>query len=162
MRRFTLYIMMAFVISFQLSATLTPQEAVNRFVANSSLRYASVGVQVISLDSACSIASYRPEQANITASTMKTVVSSAALGLLGPHFRFETPVYLDGELKNGHFKGNIIIRGIGDPSLGSVFLPNQANIVTEIIEALQAHGITRIEGTVIGDDSFYSFPYFGN
>ncbi len=160
MRRFTLYIMMAFVISFQLSATLTPQEAVNRFVANSSLRYASVGVQVISLDSACSIASYRPEQANITASTMKTVVSSAALGLLGPHFRFETPVYLDGELKNGHFKGNIIIRGIGDPSLGSVFLPNQANIVTEIIEALQAHGITRIEGTVIGDDSFYSFPYF--
>lgn len=161
MRRFTLlFIMMACAISFQLSATLTPQEAVNRFVANSSLRYASVGVQVISLDSARSIASYRPEQANITASTMKTVVSSAALGLLGPHFRFETPVYLDGELKNGHFKGNIIIRGTGDPTLGSVFLPNQANIVTEIIEALQARGITRIEGTVIGDDSFYSFPYF--
>ena len=120
---------------------LTPQEAVDKFVSNSSLRYASLGVQVIDLDSARSVACYRPEQANITASTMKTVVSSAALGLLGPHFRFETPVYLDGELKEGTFKGNIVIRGMGDPTIGSVFLPRQANIVEEIVAALRARGI---------------------
>lgn len=139
---------------------LTPQEAVNKFVSHSSLRYASLGVQVIDLDSARSIASYRPEQANITASTMKTVVSSAALGLLGPHFRFETPVYLDGELKEGHFKGDIVIRGLGDPTIGSVFLPCQANIVEEIIAALHARGIQKVEGTIIGDDSYYCYPYY--
>ncbi len=139
---------------------MTPQEAVDRFVSHSSLRYASVGVQVIDLDSARSIASYRPEQANITASTMKTVVSSAALGLLGPHFRFETPVYLDGVVEDGCFKGNVVIRGTGDPTLGSVFLPRQANIVGEIIAALRARGITRIEGAVIGDDSYYCYPYY--
>jgi len=150
---------MALAATQQLLA-LTPQEAVDRFVSHSSLRYASVGVQVIDLDSARSIASYRPDQANITASTMKTVISSAALGLLGPHFRFETPVYLDGEVQDGVFKGNIIIRGLGDPTLGSVFLPCQANIVSEIIAALKAIGITRIEGTVIGDDSYYSYPYY--
>jgi D-alanyl-D-alanine carboxypeptidase/D-alanyl-D-alanine-endopeptidase (penicillin-binding protein 4) len=139
---------------------LTPQEAVNKFVSHSSLRYASLGVQVIDLDSSRSIASYRPEQANITASTMKTVVSSAALGLLGPHFRFETPVYLDGELKDGHFKGNIVIRGLGDPTIGSVFLPCQANIVGEIIDALRARGIHKVEGSIIGDDSYYCYPYY--
>ena len=138
----------------------TAQEAVDRFVSNSSLRYASVGVQVIDLDSAKSIASYRPDQANITASTMKTVVSSAALGLLGPHFRFETPVYLDGEVRDGQFKGNIIIQGLGDPTLGSVFLPNQPNIVAEIISALKARGITRVEGAIVGDDSYYGYPYY--
>ncbi|MBR4830019.1 MAG: D-alanyl-D-alanine carboxypeptidase/D-alanyl-D-alanine-endopeptidase [Muribaculaceae bacterium] len=138
----------------------TPQEAVNKFVSNSSLRYASIGVQVIDLDSAKSIASFHPDQANITASTMKTVVSSAALGLMGPHFRFETPVYLDGEICDGHFKGNIVICGTGDPTLGSVFLPNQPNITDEIIAALRYQGITEIEGAIIGDDSFYSFPYF--
>jgi len=138
----------------------TPQEAVDKFISHSSLRYASVGVQVIDLDSAKSIASYRPEQANITASTMKTVVSSAALGLLGPHFRFETPVYLEGVLKDGTFKGNIVIRGLGDPTIGSVFLPQQANLVEEIVAALQAHGIHKVEGTIVGDDSYYSFPYF--
>ena len=139
---------------------LTPQEAVDKFVSNSSLRHASIGVQVIDLDSAKSIASYRPDQSNITASTMKTVVSSAALGLMGPHFRFETPVYLDGTIEDGHFKGNIIIRGTGDPTLGSVFLPCQANIVEEIIGALCALGISSIEGAIIGDDSYYSYPYY--
>ncbi len=141
-------------------AAYTAQEAVDKFVSHSSLRYASVGVNVIDLDSAKSSATYRPEQANITASTMKTVVSSAALGLLGPHFRFETPVYLDGEVVDGCFKGNIVIRGIGDPTLGSVFLPNQANIVDEILDALRARGITSIQGQVIGDDSYYSYPYY--
>ena len=137
MKKIAISILLAIVVALPLMA-YTPQEAVNKFVSHSSLRYASLGVQVIDLDSARSIASYRPEQANITASTMKTVVSSAALGLLGPHFRFETPVYLDGELKDGTFKGDIIIRGLGDPTIGSVFLPCQANIVQEIIDALGA------------------------
>ena len=159
MRKIALIAALALTAVAQLVA-MTPQEAVNRFVSNSSLRYASVGVQVIDLDSARSVASYRPEQANITASTMKTVVSSAALGLLGPHFRFETPVYLDGVVEDGCFKGNVVIRGTGDPTLGSVFLPCQANIVDEIITALRARGITSIEGAIIGDDSYYGYPYF--
>jgi D-alanyl-D-alanine carboxypeptidase/D-alanyl-D-alanine-endopeptidase (penicillin-binding protein 4) len=153
------FLMLALMAAAQLQ-TNSAQEAVDKFVSHSSLRYASVGVTVIDLDSAKTIASYRPEQANITASTMKTVVSSAALGLLGPHFRFETPVYLDGEVTDGHFKGNIVIRGTGDPTLGSVFLPCQANIVEEIVAALQACGITQVEGAVIGDDSLYAYPYF--
>ncbi|MBQ1486288.1 MAG: D-alanyl-D-alanine carboxypeptidase, partial [Muribaculaceae bacterium] len=152
-------LLVTLVSAWQLHAD-TAQEAVDKFVANSSLRYASVGVTVIDLDSAKTIASYRPEQANITASTMKTVVSSAALGMLGPHFRFETPVYLDGTVEDGHFKGNIVIRGTGDPTLGSVFLPCQANIVDEIVAALRARGITWVEGAVIGDDSLYAYPFF--
>ena len=160
MKRITVAILLVLAASLQLMASYTPQEAVNKFVSNSSLRHASVGVQVIDLDSAKSIACYRPEQANITASTMKTVVSSAALGLLGPHFRFETPVYLDGVVTDGIFRGNIVIRGMGDPTLGSVFLPNQANIVDEIIAALQSRGITCVMGAIVGDDSYYAYPYY--
>ncbi|MBR5171091.1 MAG: D-alanyl-D-alanine carboxypeptidase/D-alanyl-D-alanine-endopeptidase [Muribaculaceae bacterium] len=160
MKRIALLITIALVATLQLLASRTAQDAVNKFVSDSSLQYASVGVQVIDLATGESIASYRPEQANITASTMKTVVSSAALGLLGPHFRFETPVYLDGEVVNGRFVGDIVIRGLGDPTLGSVFLPRQANIVSEILAALRARGITAVEGRVVGDDSYYCYPYF--
>ena len=71
MKRISLFLIAAVAAVSQLMASYTPQEAVNKFVSHSSLRYASVGVQVIDLDSAKSIASYRPEQANITASTMK-------------------------------------------------------------------------------------------
>ncbi len=159
MKRITITTLVALLATFQLIA-YTAQEAVDKFVSHSSLRYASVGVQVIDLDSAMSIASYRPDQANITASTMKTVVSSAALGLMGPHFRFETPVYLDGEVKDGHFKGDIVIRGMGDPTLGSIFLPQQANIVEEILDALRARGINSVEGSIMGDDSYYAYPFY--
>ena len=159
MKRITITTLVALLATFQLIA-YTAQEAVDKFVSHSSLRYASVGVQVIDLDSAMSIASYSPDQANITASTMKTVVSSAALGLMGPHFRFETPVYLDGEVKDGHFKGDIVIRGTGDPTLGSIFLPQQANIVEEILDALRARGINSVEGSIMGDDSYYAYPYY--
>ncbi len=159
MKRIALSLLLLLAVAAPLAA-MTPQEAVNKFVSHSSLRHASVGVQVIDLDSARSIASYRPEQANITASTMKTVVSSAALGLLGPHFSFETPVYLDGVIEGGCFKGSIVVLGTGDPTLGSVFLPCQANIVEEVIAALQARGITSIEGTISCDDNFYGYPYY--
>ena len=159
MKKITIVLLMALVAVSQLAA-YTAQEAVDKFVSHSSLRYASVGVQVVDLDSAKSIASFRPEQANITASTMKTMVSSAALGLLGPHFRFETPVYLDGEIRDNCLYGDIIVKGMGDPTLGSVFLPCQANIVDEIVAALKSRGINRIEGSVICDDSYYGFPYF--
>ena len=160
MKRIALSIITALAVTLPLLASYTPQEAVNKFVTHSSLRYASVGVQVIDLDSAKSIASYRPDQANITASTMKTVVSSAALGLLGPHFRFETPVYFDGEIRGNVLYGNIIVKGMGDPTLGSVFLPCQANIVDEIIGALKALGVSQIEGEIICDDSYYGYPYY--
>ncbi len=160
MKRIALSVITVLAAALPLLASYTPQEAVNKFVSHSSLRYASVGVQVIDLDSAKSIASYRPEQANITASTMKTVVSSAALGLLGPHFRFETPVYLDGEIRRGCLYGDIIVKGMGDPTLGSVFLPCQANIVDEVIAALQALGVNRIEGEIICDDTYYGYPYY--
>ena len=159
MKRITITTLVALLATFQLIA-YTAQEAVDKFVSHSSLRYASVGVQVIDLDSAMSIASYRPDQANITASTMKTVVSSAALGLMGPHFRFETPIYLDGEITDGHFKGDIVIRGTGDPTLGSIFLPQQANIVEEILDALRARGINSVEGSILGDDSYYAYPFY--
>ena len=158
-KRIILSMALALAATLQLTA-YTAQEAVNKFVSHSSLRYASVGVNVIDLDSAKSIASYRPDQANITASTMKTVVSSAALGLLGPHFRFETPVYIDGEIRDNCLYGDIIVKGMGDPTLGSVFMPNQANIVDEIIGALSAQGIARVEGNIICDDSYYGYPYY--
>ena len=159
MKKTVLSILLAIAAALPAMA-YTAQEAVDLFVSHSTLRYASVGVTVIDLDSAKTIASYRPDQSNITASTMKTVISSAALGLLGPHYRFETPVYLDGEVSDGCFTGNIIVRGMGDPTLGSVNLPNQANIVDEIISALRARGITRVKGAVIGDDSYYGYPYY--
>jgi len=140
---------------------LTPQQAVDEFAGQDNLRHASLGIAVVNLDSSRVMASHGIDQSDITASTMKTVTSSAALGLLGPDFTFETPVYLDGEIKGNRFKGNLVVRGTGDPTLGTRYIP-VTDVVAEIVTALQQRGITKIEGNVVCDDSYYPYPYYHN
>jgi len=142
---------------------LTPQQAqqaIDNMANDAQLRHASLGVAVYDLDSARVIASHGLDQSDITASTMKTVTSAAALELLGNDFCFETPVYLDGEIKGDRFKGNLVVRGTGDPTLGSRYLAQLPDFVGEIVTALRQRGISRIEGAIVADDSYYPFPYY--
>lgn len=53
------------------------------------------------------------------ASVMKLVTTYAALDQLGPAFVWRTPLYLDGVIDNGAFRGTVYIRGAGDPKLVS-------------------------------------------
>ncbi len=47
---------------------------------------------------------------------MKLVTTYAALEQLGPTYVWRTPVYLDGVVDNGAFRGTVYIKGAGDPS----------------------------------------------
>ncbi len=60
----------------------------------------------------------------VPASTLKIVTTAAALSILGSDFTFETMIQHDGifDSISGVLKGNLYIKGGGDPSLGSEFL----------------------------------------
>ncbi|MBP5562097.1 MAG: D-alanyl-D-alanine carboxypeptidase/D-alanyl-D-alanine-endopeptidase [Muribaculaceae bacterium] len=134
------------------------QKTVDAFVADTMLRHASAGVALVDLSTGEIIAGNHVDVACITASTMKTVTSSAARLTLGPDFQYVTPVYLDGAVKGNRLEGNIVVVGTGDPTLGSQFFKDDLDITGEIVKALQSHGINRIEGKVIVDNSAYPFP----
>ncbi|MBP5687105.1 MAG: D-alanyl-D-alanine carboxypeptidase/D-alanyl-D-alanine-endopeptidase [Muribaculaceae bacterium] len=136
------------------------QKAIDRFVDDSLMRHASVGVIVTDLKSGKMLGGRNINLACITASTMKTVTSSAALELLGADFTFETPVYLDGEIHGNTLRGNLVIVGRGDPTLGSVYFKDNLDIVHEVIDILNKQGITTIEGKVIVDNSLYHYPAY--
>ena len=138
---------------------ITPQEAVNRFALDNTMRHASLGVMIMGIDSGNVIASYNPDLSVITASTMKTVTSTTALELLGGDYRFETVVHTIGEIDGNKLKGNLIITGYGDPTLGSQYFPKN-NIIGEIIDSLRNAGITEIQGRIIVDASFYNYPAY--
>ena len=123
---------------------LTMQEAVDLFVSTPSLRHAAAGVAVMRIDSGTVVASNLLDQAIVTASTMKTVTSAAALEILGGDFQFQTNVLLQGNVENDTLHGNIVIVGSGDPTLGSRYFPKNPNIVKEIITALKDKGISWI------------------
>ena len=59
------------------------QKAIDRFVDDSLMRHGSLGVIVVDVKSGKTLGSRNANMACITASTMKTVTSSAALELLG-------------------------------------------------------------------------------
>lgn len=134
------------------------QNVIDKFANAPTLRHATVGVMVCDIDSGKLIASHNPDLSVITASSMKTVTSSAALLLLGSQYRFKTPVFLVGEIDGETLHGDLVVVGCGDPTLGSKHFPENPNIVEEIVQGLKSRGIRKINGKIILDQSLISYP----
>ncbi|WP_432713355.1 D-alanyl-D-alanine carboxypeptidase/D-alanyl-D-alanine endopeptidase [Pedobacter sp.] len=90
-----------------------------------------------------------------TASTLKTITSATAFGILGKDFQYKTTLAYSGTLTNGVLKGDLIIVGGGDPTLGSWrYAQSKENeVLNQLVKAVKAAGINKIEGRIIGDDS---------
>jgi D-alanyl-D-alanine carboxypeptidase/D-alanyl-D-alanine-endopeptidase (penicillin-binding protein 4) len=82
------------------------------------------------------------------ASTIKLLTSLAALEVLGPQYRWKTDLLTNGKIQNGLLKGDLLIRGSGDPKL----IPEEIN---KILLNLQSLGVKRIDGQLILDRSAY-------
>lgn len=99
------------------------------------------------------------EKSLIPASCLKLVTSATALSRLGEDFQCETALGFTGEINSqGVLQGNLIIRGGGDPTLGSDRFESQMKydeLIDFWVNEVQKVGIRRIEGHVIGDDRFF-------
>jgi D-alanyl-D-alanine carboxypeptidase/D-alanyl-D-alanine-endopeptidase (penicillin-binding protein 4) len=91
-----------------------------------------------------------------SASTLKLISTASALSVLGPNYRYQTFVEHDGTIIDSVLKGNIYIRGTGDPSLGSsrVGLDFQ-QVVNLFAQKIREYGIRKIEGFIVGDGSIF-------
>lgn len=84
----------------------------------------------------------------VPASNQKLPVTYGALALLGPSYRFQTEVVGTGALVGDVWRGDIWLRGLGDPTLKSADLAALARDVA-------AWGIRRVDGAVIADESWF-------
>jgi len=82
------------------------------------------------------------------ASTEKLALSFSLLSVLGPTYRIETRVIGSGLLEGATWRGDVALQGAGDPTLSSAALRSLAAKV-------RAQGIRRIEGRILGDESYY-------
>ncbi|MGC4396301.1 D-alanyl-D-alanine carboxypeptidase/D-alanyl-D-alanine endopeptidase [Hydrogenophaga sp. T2] len=85
------------------------------------------------------------------ASVMKLVTTYAALDLLGPEHTWRTRFYTDGAVDGGALRGNLYIRGGGDPK----FVLER---IQAAFEALQAQGARVILGDLVLDHSAFDLP----
>ncbi|MDB5727190.1 MAG: dacB [Noviherbaspirillum sp.] len=87
------------------------------------------------------------------ASTMKLVTSNAALELLGPAFTWKTQAYIDGVEAGDVLRGDLVIKGSGDPKL---VLEN----LWLFLRRIRDKGIREIRGNLILDSSvFEDIPF---
>jgi serine-type D-Ala-D-Ala carboxypeptidase/endopeptidase (penicillin-binding protein 4) len=82
------------------------------------------------------------------ASNEKLAVALAALDQLGPGFRIATRVLGDGRLDGSVFRGALVLKGYGDPTVGSADLALLARRV-------EAAGVRRVTRAVVGDESYF-------
>jgi len=96
------------------------------------------------------VASSNEDKALIPASLFKLFTNFAALEILGPDKKFETKLYINGNIEKGVLKGDLIISGSGDPTF---YIENLYNFAL----ALKAIGISEVKGDLLYfDNNFLS------
>jgi D-alanyl-D-alanine carboxypeptidase/D-alanyl-D-alanine-endopeptidase (penicillin-binding protein 4) len=101
----------------------------------------------------------RPSQARILASNTKLFTTAAALARFGTEGTLGTEVLGAGDLaEDGVWRGNLHLRGSGDPSFGSRSFTRRAYgggsaTVEELAQLLEDAGVARVTGRIVGDES---------
>ncbi len=84
------------------------------------------------------------------ASTMKLITTYAALEMLGPTHQWKTEFFTDGTLSNGVLRGNLYLKGGGDPKLNMEKL-------WLLMRDLRANGV-QVTGDLVLDRSHFVQP----
>ncbi|HJR57997.1 MAG TPA: D-alanyl-D-alanine carboxypeptidase/D-alanyl-D-alanine-endopeptidase [Vicinamibacterales bacterium] len=112
------------------------------------------GVQVRSLDRGDVLFAHNAGKLMMPASNMKILTLAAAAERLGWDHRFSTTLEAAGTLADGTLRGDLIVRGGGDPTISTRGKRSEI-VFDEWAAALRTAGITSIEGRIIGDDQAF-------
>jgi D-alanyl-D-alanine carboxypeptidase/D-alanyl-D-alanine-endopeptidase (penicillin-binding protein 4) len=128
--------------------------SLNALVSQEEFRGAHWGICIASpVNDNAVIFNLNADKCFVPASTIKLLTSAAALDSFGPDYRFETTFLAANELdSSGALRGDLIIRGSGDPSLNKRQNGNELpTAFLQIADSLWARGLQRICGHLNGD-----------
>jgi D-alanyl-D-alanine carboxypeptidase/D-alanyl-D-alanine-endopeptidase (penicillin-binding protein 4) len=106
------------------------------------------GAVVVDLRTGRLLFARHPDLPLAPASNEKLTVSFTALHELGATYRFRTEIFGRGHQEDGVWHGDVFLKGFGDPTLSSLQ-------VERLATQIAALGITRIDGRVYGDESWF-------
>ena len=132
------------------------QEDVEAILQRAGWGRSEWGVLAVSLDRGDTLVSINPSTPLVPASNVKLLTAAAALHYLGPDFRYRTFLVTDRPIVDGVLQGDLILYGTGDPALSWRFSESRTATLESLADSLLARGITRIEGSVIGDGSYFT------
>ena len=135
---------------------------ISQILDKPELAPAMVGVKVVSLDSGRVIFEENAAKLLRPASNMKIYTVATALDRLTPDYRFHTSVYGSKPDSQGVVHGGLRIYGRGDPSFAARF--NNGDYfkgIDELAARIVAAGVKRVEGDLVGDETYFIGPKYG-
>ena len=140
------------------SITQKLESATKHLLSDEQMKNGSLGFYVADAATGQKIYSYNGEIGLSPASSQKIFTAIASYDLLGRDYRFKTVVGYNGFVEGGVLKGDLIIKGYGDPTLGSWRYegskPN--DIRMKLLKILKSNDIRAIDGNVLIDDGVYA------
>jgi D-alanyl-D-alanine carboxypeptidase/D-alanyl-D-alanine-endopeptidase (penicillin-binding protein 4) len=144
------------------AATAGLKDKITAALARHGMSGSGTSVAVYDLTAKRSVYQLRPDVLRLPASNEKLVTSSAALAGWTSAFRFSTQLFIDapGPDEDGVVRGNIYLRGLGDPTLSTASFQSRhfgmrTSDVHDFVARLEALGVTRVTGRVIADDGYF-------
>lgn len=145
------------------SAHARMSDDIEAYLAQPRFSHATWGIDVLDLATGRTLYRHHAERLFIPASNAKLYTAALALHTLGPRYRFRTSLYATRKPSaSGTLRGDLILYGRGDPSLGQgndSHTPNEW--ADQLASALAARGVKRVTGNLIADDTYYAGPPFG-
>jgi len=122
------------------------------------VRRGQVGIKIVSLASGRTVFEENAEKYFMPASNMKNFTVAAAIERLTPDYRFVTSIYAPSPVgPDGVIRGDVRIYGRGDVSISTAFSEgNYYKGLDDLADKIVRAGVKRIEGSLIGDDSYFT------
>jgi serine-type D-Ala-D-Ala carboxypeptidase/endopeptidase (penicillin-binding protein 4) len=126
------------------------KHTVDSVVAAPMWRNARLGILVVDAASGDTLVQHDADRLFMPASNQKLLTGAIAVQLLGPDFRWRTPLLLHGVQRGHTFHGNVYVQGSGDPSISDFLRGGRAARAFDgALSALEARGIRRITGHIL-------------
>ncbi len=134
----------------------TAEDRIRSALSHPNHSHAFWGARVVDLETGEVLFSKNEHLNMIPASNTKLYTTAATLSTLGPEFSFETVVVTDGVVSNDTLRGNLFVRGSGDPSISGRFHDgDELAIFKRWASDLRGQGIRHIQGDIVGDDNLF-------
>jgi len=131
-------------------------DRLNAVVRKSRPRGASVGIAVYDLKARRQVYDYNADTLLPLASNSKIFTTAAALSELGTDYEFKTRLVASGVVEGVELRGDLIVRGGGDPNISGRFHDGDPlAVLRKGAKAVTAVGIHRISGDLVADDTFF-------
>jgi len=145
-------------VSFSQNSEQQFNAAFKSLTNDPSFKHATISLYVINTSNEKIVTDVNSEVGVAPASCQKVITASTAFALLGHEYRYKTTIGYTGNIVNGVLNGNLILKGSGDPTLGSWRYDEakEENVISDFKNAISREGIHVITGHVFADESLWN------